>query len=170
MPAHHRDGGAQLVPDVVEEPSLPLDRALHPVQHPVHRLRQRRQVVPATHWDPGGEVVLVDLVGGEPELPDRPQQHADSQPGRGDQHHHRQHRSPRVEHHGPAQLAPGLPKVDHPHQRTALVAEHHDDDQDLVAALRGPHRPDHAPLPRQVRLDGVEEFGILLGPQLHLVR
>mgnify|MGYP001687989760 CR=1 FL=1 len=84
--AHNGDGGAQLVADVVGQAPLRLHRPLHPAHHPVEGGGQRRQVVPAAHGHPLGEVALVNGLRGLAQLTNGAQQASDGDPG---QHRHR---------------------------------------------------------------------------------
>ena len=128
MTAHHRDRGAQLVPDVVEELALGLDGALDAVQHPVDGAGQGGQVVPAAHRHAGGQVALVDGVGGPAQLLDGAQQPLHAEPrqraGQGD----RDDGGRRVQAHGAPQLGLRGAQVDRARQGGPLdaVVQRHD--------------------------------------------
>ncbi len=62
--ANDRDRRAQLVADVVEQPTLTVERPLEPVEHRVEGAGELGDVVAADHGDAAGEVVLADVLGG----------------------------------------------------------------------------------------------------------
>ena len=97
MAAHDGDGRTQLVPRVVDELPLRGERALQPVEHPVERLGERRDVVPSLYGDTAGEILFGELRGGRTHRPygledvarDRPAdagRHQERHPGHGEQH------------------------------------------------------------------------------------